>query len=384
MLKKHLLTGSLLTFLTASVQGGGYQLYNEGSAEALGQASAITARSDLTSLAWYNPAGLAGTEKQAIMVGNTFAHLQGNFTGTVFHESMEEQWKSIPHAYYVDPINESMTFTFSLNTPYGLASEWPNSGGLGILSERAEVVSVYATPSLAIKLNDKLSVSAGINAVYAEAELINSSRNLTGDDTAIGGTASVHLQATENLSFGARYQSEVRLTLEGNIDYVAGGTVPAQADLTLPDSVTIGTAYCLNKWTFGLDAVWTEWSDFDRLYVQAPTPEPTEQSWQDVWGLHLGAEYELNESWKLRAGYVWDESPVSDLYRSPMLPGSDRQLLTCGFGYTLCSWTLDAAYAYVWAKDTEQGSAIAAAAPVFAGEYETSAHLVSFSVGHEF
>ncbi|MFC1467480.1 OmpP1/FadL family transporter [Verrucomicrobiota bacterium] len=382
MQKKSLPTiAATLTILTTTAWGGGFQLYNEGSAEALGQASAITARDDLTSLAWYNPAGLAGTDQQSVMIGNTFILLKSDFDGDSFDEKMEPHWRSIPHAYYVQPIDNTKTFTLSLNSPYGLITEWPGNGQLRSLSEKAELTTFYATPSLAFKTDDSLSVSVGLNVVYAKAKLRDASTVLKGEDSGIGATASLHYQLNDDLALGARYQSEVHLTLEGELN----STIEAEAEATMPDSFTFGATYSgIKKWKFGLDAVWTDWTDFDQILIDLPPPltdSVRPQNWDDVWGIHFGAEYQLNKNWVLRGGYVWDESPVSDEYRSPMLPGSDRQLVMGGFARSFKQWTLDAAYCYIWAKDTQQGSEFPAA---FAGEYENTAHLLSFSIGYDF
>lgn len=383
MLRHFLLRVILPFFLfVATVRGGGFQLYNEGSAEALGQASAITGRDDLTSLGWYNPAALAGTRQRSIMAGYSYVLLDSDFKGIAFNESMEEHWRSIPHAYYVQPIDDRKTLTLSVNSPYGLITEWPHDGSMRNLSEKAELVTVYATPSFAIKLTDQLSASAGINFIFAEAKLTDASREIKGDGTSVGGTAALHYKLTDTLSLGARYQSEVELSLDGELN----SSIDTEAEATLPDSVTIGASYTgLPDWTFGLDAVWTQWSDFDKITYKFPTSTATTpENWQDVWAIHLGAEYRINDSWALRGGYIWDESPITDEYRSPMLPGSDLQFVTTGFGYRFKKWTLDAAYAYSWAKNTHQGTEIVAAAPAFAGEYENSAHLLSFSVGCKF
>lgn len=370
-----------LSCLTATVYGGGFQLYNEGSAEALGQASAISARTDLTSLAWYNPAGLAGTKQRSMMTGNTFALLTSKFEGTHFNESASRHWRSIPHTYYVQPIDDTKTFTLSINTPYGLVSEWPRDGVLRNLSEKAEIMTIYITPSFAVKLTDKLAASVGINTVYGKAKISNAFATNEADGMGLGSSASLQYQPTENWSLGARYQTQVAMTLKGK----RNGAESLAADATMPDTLTLGVAYTgLEKWTFGLDAIWTDWSDFNQLQYEFSThTETIPQNWDQVWGIHLGAEYLLNENWIVRGGYVWDQSPVSKEFRSPMLPGSDRQLVTSGFGYTHHQWTLDVAYSYVWAKPTQQGTAIATLSGID-GTYETSAHLISCSIGYRF
>ncbi|MBI9019695.1 MAG: outer membrane protein transport protein [Verrucomicrobia bacterium] len=389
--------------LNATTWAGGFQLYNEGSAEALAQAGAITARDDLSSLAWYNPAGLAGTEQRSVMVGNTFILLNARFDGSAFNDTMGKHWRSIPHAYLIQPINKTQTFTLSLNAPYGLITEWPDGWNGQPLAIKSELSSLYATPSLAMKLSEQLSVSAGFNAVYTTVELtslavplalggrdpniaVPQQRKLSANDFGIGGTVALRWAINPHWALGARYQSEVQHTFDGKAQYASDPDVKFKADGTLPDSLTLGLTYTgLERWTFGLDAVWTDWSDFDQLVYEFPgANETVPEEWNDVWSIHLGAEFRASKNWVLRGGYVRDESPVSGQYRSPMLPGSDSQLFMGGFGYTFKSWTLDVAYSYILAEKTEQGSAIAATDPAFAGDYDSDAHLLSFSISHSF
>ncbi|MEN7973848.1 MAG: outer membrane protein transport protein, partial [Verrucomicrobiota bacterium] len=112
--------------VSGTALGAGFQLYTEGSAEALGQAGAISGRDDLVSLAWYNPSALAGAERPAIMVGSTFASIRTDYEGGGTTASMSDDWQPIPHLYYVQPIATNWTAMLSINAPYGLITEWPD------------------------------------------------------------------------------------------------------------------------------------------------------------------------------------------------------------------------------------------------------------------
>lgn len=125
--------GVLAMAAVGSTLGAGFQLYTEGSAEALGQAGAISGRDDLTSLAWYNPSALAGTQDTSVMAGSTFVQLRTDFAsanGASNNASMSDEWRQVPHFYYVHPISDELTAMLSINAPYGLISEW-SSGWAG-------------------------------------------------------------------------------------------------------------------------------------------------------------------------------------------------------------------------------------------------------------
>lgn len=375
---------TLFTCIAGTALGAGFQLYTEGSAEALGQAGAISGRTNMTSQAWYNPSALAGADRPQIMVGSAFAsiHTDYNEPGTGNDATMSDDWRVIPHLYYVQPLAEDWTGTVSINAPYGLVTEWSAGWSGAALATYSELRAIYITPSVAWQAFDMLAVSAGLNIVDAEADLQRTGSVVQGDDMSYGGTVSAHLQPLDDWGFGFRYQSSVKLDISGS----ANGTIPASAELELPSSINVGVANTtFENLSLGLDLVWTEWSTYDELTIVLPAaaggPQTAVKDWEDVISVRLGAEYALNEDWKLRAGYVWDESPVPDETRTPELPGTDRQMVMIGFGWQLRpAMTLDAAYSFLWA---EKGS-IGTNPLGLAGEFETTTHLLALSMGYTF
>jgi len=397
--------------IAGQVCGAGFQLYTEGSAEALGQGGAVSGRTNLISLAWYNPSALAGTDRPAIMLGNSFVQINTVFfsdNGEANDSSMKDDWRSVPHFYYVQPFSGQWTGMISVNAPYGLITEWPDGWIGNLAAVYSELTAIYTTPSIAYRISEKVALSAGFNIVYADAELTASrdlspgpnfgERKVTGDDFGFGYTASAHWNIAEDWAAGARYQSRVKLTLDGEVKFDANPVPPnntkfdGEADLTLPSSVNFGVANSsIDKLHLGLDLVWTEWSTYDELPYEfgagypLTNPEIVPKRWDNVWSVRLGGEYELAESWALRAGYVWDESPVVGSTRSPELPGSDRHMLMGGVGWKWNNMSIDMAYAYLWGKKVDSGSLVnAATGGGTAGEYETYTHLISLSASYTF
>jgi long-chain fatty acid transport protein len=145
--------------------------------------------------------------------------------------------------------------------------------------------------------------------------------------------------------------------------------------------VNIGLANTsIKNLSLGLDLVWTEWSTYDALIITTPAGSGgLPKNWENVISIRFGGEYALGESWALRAGYVWDESPVPDETRAPDLPGSDRQMLMAGVGWKRAGLGIDAAYSYPWADKANMGTNYP-----LPGEFETTAHFVSVSVSYTF
>lgn len=399
--------------MAGTTLGAGFQLYTEGSAEALGMGGAVSGRTNLTSLAWYNPSALAGTERSAIMVGSSFASIHTHFDsdlGSDFDETMEEDWRVIPHLYYVMPLNDDWTGMVSVNAPYGLITEWSDDWIGNKAATYSDLSAIYTTPSIAYRINDKVSVSAGMNIVYSEVELKADrdlsavpgvgfdfgERKVKGDDVGYGYTASAHWAPIECWGLGVRYQSRVKLKFDGDVylgDSPFGDTKSdVEGELKLPSTVNFGVANTsIDRLTLGIDFVWTEWSTYDDLTFKfgqdypLTNPDVVDKSWDDVWSIRVGGEYLLSDSWVLRGGYVWDQSPVEDATRAPELPGSDRQMVMTGLGWTWNDVQIDVAYAFLWADKEKTGADVNASTfGATAGEYDTTTHLVSLSGSYLF
>ncbi len=408
-MKRIVGAGCIMLMLTAEIaSGAGFQLYTEGSSEALGQAAAISGRDDLASLAWYNPAALAGADQTLLQAGAVFLQIRTDFNSDLspsLNSSMSDDWRTIPHLYYVKPVSSELTASLSVNAPYGLITEWPQDWAGNLAAAYSEFSAIYVTPSLAYRVHDRLALAAGFNVVVADAELSASRdfsaiggpnfglRTVEGDDVGYGYTASMHSRFSEHWAVGARYQSRVKVKLEGDVDFDSVKVAQGSALLELPSSFNAGIVNnTLERLQLGLDVIWTEWSTYEQLVYNfgpgypvtsvTPNPEVNPKRWDDVWSIRLGAEYDLLEGWVCRAGYAWDQSPVNDATRAPELPGSNRQMLTAGLGWRWERLTLDLAYAYLWAENSRTGSEVVATVPTLAGRYDTVTHIVGLSAGY--
>ena len=303
---------------------------------------------------------------------------------------MFDDWRSIPHLYYIQPISAEWTAMLSVNAPYGLITEWP-SGWVGNgIATYSELQAIYATPSVAYRVNEKLALSGGFNIVSADAQLssitnlgVNVEKTLTGDDLGYGYTASCHYQALDDWAVGIRYQSRVELTLKGNITLGPPANVggSGSVDLTIPSTVNFGISNTsIKDLTIGVDCIWTEWSTYDRLAIRTGGGTTTiPKNWDNVWSIRVGGEYALGESWALRAGYVWDQSPVPDSTRAPEMPGSDRQMVMAGLGWKWKHIGIDVAYSYLWAERVDMGTIYP-----LPGTFETTSHFLALSASYAF
>ena len=107
-------------------------------------------------------------------------------------------------------------------------------------------------------------------------------------------------------------------------------------------------------------------------------------NWDDTWMFRIGGEYQMSPDFALRAGYIWDETPIPDSSLKPLLPGASRNEMTLGFGYNTLDkmgWgkmTLDFALQYLWFADRSSTFAL------FPADYSANALIIGFMAGFQF
>ena len=209
---------------------------------------------------------------------------------------------------------------------------------------------------------------------YINVELTNAVPNLSptapdgfarvkGDDISIGWNAGIMVDFAP-VRIGAHYRSQVKQNLEGTFELsgllgpLAGNnaTVDATAPLTLPDIATLSIQ-------LGTDTPWRvfgtwryyDWSDFKEIAIYPEggvPPQISEQNYEDSWSMSLGGEYDVSDKLTLRAGTAFDESPITDAYRSARVPDADRVWASVGLTYDMSDrFSANLGYSHVFVND---------------------------------
>jgi len=419
----------VLLFTASTSFAGGFRLPEAG-AKAMGMGFAFTAQADDPSAIYFNPAGLTQLKGNNIMVGATYLGLDGGeFTGTTpltGGATASETQKSldfiIPNAYFTRTTSDGyIAYGVGIFTPFGLGQEYENKNTSIFRNQitKIELQTVVVNPTIAFKINEYLSVGAGIDWMWGQAKLEKTpvgpgalgnlyNSELKGNGDAWGYNFGLLLKPTENFRIGANYRSPFTLKIKDadvNISNTnpAYGVVPALgatpsstkagATVAMPATFALGAAYTAGKLTVEADADWTFWSSFSSLPITIQNPVPTLPStenptqWQDVIAFRLGVEYRVTDPLSLRAGFVYDPTPVPGSTMGPLLPDSTKLDYTVGAGYKIGAWTIDVAGMYIDKKDrTVSNIRFEGANPV--GQNGTwsggSAWLASLDVGYKF
>jgi long-chain fatty acid transport protein len=289
----------------------------------------------------------------------------------------------VPNGFYTHQVNDQFWFGLGVTAPFGLANEYNDNWFGRYDSIETELLTLDIQPTVAFKINDKLSVGGGVNIQYADAKLTNAAyfggglegvSELEGDDWSYGYTLGLQYKPFESTTLGLSYRSAVSHTLEGSVS--AEGTaadfdVGGQADLNLPDVATIGIAHNVtDKLTLMGQATWFGWNNFEDIDAEVDSgsdPAAVVQNYQTTWAFAVGAEYDYSDAWTFRGGMQFDQTPTTDEYRTTRTPDGDRTWLSGGATYSLNDKIdIDLAATYIWVEDEEINLTRNTAVPVLA------------------
>jgi long-chain fatty acid transport protein len=317
----------------------------------------------------------------------------------------------VPNLYVSAPIRERWAFGVGVNGPFGLKTEY-DAGWLGRYQAiKSEIKTLNINPSAAFKVSESLSLGVGVSWQKAEATLTRdtfvpspgdnfgeTSIALDADDDSWGWNVGALFRVGDRTKIGLAYRSAVTHTLEGNATAkteatgatFAPGTFPATAEITLPDTATASLARRLGeRWEMLGDLMYTHWSRVEAIDVVDAASGATQDSvalrFDDTWRLALGASYRTGGAWTFKGGVAYDESPVTDAYRTARLPDSDRIWLAAGAKYRFSEdRALDFGYAHLFFDDAPIDQTLPVLGPLFSstvtGTYSASTDILSLQL----
>jgi long-chain fatty acid transport protein len=440
-MKKKLLVLCVLLLPTQALASG-YGVFTQG-ASGLGQANAVVAHTSGPSSAYFNPALLNDVHGTQIEFGTTAVYSDREIDldsgGT---ENGDSAW-NFPSTFYLShEINDKFTAGLAVFFPFGLSNEWDDDYEGRYIGTEGDLFSVNINPSVSWRVNDRLSLAAGVSAVYLDSTLkskVNQTaayqllqlqgaplpplggplndieQKFEGDEWGFGFNLGMLFKLTEKISFGAAYRSEIDVDVDdadikfsGVNPFLASAflTTNGSADITLPQQVVAGVAAQLTgDLIVEVGLRWEDWDSTDELKIELDTPvfgatsQIVPRDWQSTWTYNIGGQYQLNETVALNAGYLYGQNAVPGSTLEPVIPDSDAHLFCVGTDLSFGQWTLSGAFSYEY-HDTRSkendvgdplGSALASAiagAPVTTGtangDYDTDIYLFALSVGYAF
>jgi long-chain fatty acid transport protein len=154
----------------------------------------------------------------------------------------------------------------------------------------------------------------------------------------------------------------------------------ASANLHFPQHLMVGYSFRpVPDWNFEFDADWTDWDSLNTATLKKSSGNVAIPfNWQSSWLYEFGVTKHFGD-WKVSAGYVYSENSVPDQSFTPLVPDTDRHILSAGFGRKWNNWDWFLAYQHTWSgKRTVETGTIAD------GTYKFEANALTLSLAYRF
>ena len=348
--------------LASTAMAGGYRVALQGQ-KALAMGHTGVAMSDSSEVVFFNPAGMTQLEADTDYTGG-ITLLNGE---TIYQNDQTNASAKTDNplgtpidGYMAKRISSDMSWGLGVYTPYGNTVTWETDWEGSHLVNSIELKTIFIQPTIAYQINEKYSVGFGLAYVNG---LVDFNRNLStsladanGDRsnvtieasgiTAFGYNMGIMAKLNEKLTLGASYRSEITLEARGdsadfeNIPTALQSTFPDttfDADLLLPAELTLGLAYeYSDKTILAFDINRTYWGAYDALTVvffNGAGTSVNPRNYKDANIYRFGVQHQLDDTWVLRGGIYFDQSPVRDGYFAPETPRNDSIGYTAGASF---------------------------------------------------
>lgn len=301
----------------------------------------INAAADNASTAGMNPAGITRfdtrntyVEVLATFSENTWEGQLGN--GPTFR-SDDSSTRVIPSGNVVTPIRDKWWFGFTMlgsgfSDDYG--NDWP---GRYFMIDYS-IVYLSAFPTIAYRVNDKLSLAASLAATYTTYEqnkavpndpgLPDGRLNIDADGFSVGGSVSLLYEFSERTRVGLVYRSEISPEMDGTADFsnlgpitegILGnaGLLGAKVEIKSrqPQAITAGIYHEFgDTGALTFDFAWSEFSDFklSEIYVNGDQIVEADPSYDDIFAFTVGYNRPIADRWRAGIGVLYVEQMVED------------------------------------------------------------------------
>lgn len=396
---KLVVLGMALAGASTQSTASGFQLF-EGNAVNIGDFGAGGAAiAEDASTATYNPAGLVRIKTPQLVLSAVGIRTKADFSGSNAWQvpipiipsyaqtgsASGGGFKVVPAFHYAVPLNERVVFGFSVTAPFGLATDYDTTSVVRYEATKSEVKTLDLSPSLGVKINEQLSIGAGINLQKLDATLNSATRipyaNLKkaridfadGQSTnkaaswAFGWHAGALYQFTPATRVGINYASQIKHHLTGtssltvpDLNLTLTGADTLTSDITLPPVTTLSAYHDVNdRWALLGSVAYTQWDKVDNIalnnvrgFLSNKITVTLPENFRNTWRVAVGTNYKLNEQWLLRAGVGFDQTPVNNTDRGVRLPDGDRMGLAVGAHYQPTkALGIDMGYTHLFIKD---------------------------------
>lgn len=382
-MRKYLFLVILFIIFSRLLFGAGFWVPEFPSGAASGMSMAFTGQADDLGALYFNPAGITQLEGLNVSLVNTLILFSVEYEN--YYNPGRNKADGPAYVPYVAMSHdfglENITFGMAIYSIFGLNFVYDESGPQRYLIQEVDLMAPTINPTMAIKVNDSLSVALGLKLSRISIELNKAidtghgireydiDTSLTGSDYGYGFDISFLYSLSENLRIGMVYDSRMKFStdnVELDVNYPQTAewdkTISGETTLILPASLRFGVYYRpIDKLAFNFDINWMNWKSWDEIKIDIDEPivPGTPQQiilkryWDNSFAYRLGAEYYYTDELTFRAGIAYDEKAASDEWLEPGVPDTNKINISLGMGYKFQNFTIDFAFLYFFAEKRE-------------------------------
>jgi long-chain fatty acid transport protein len=345
----------------------------------------------------------------------------------------------VPAMSFVQPLSgqfEYLTVGAMVSAPFGLKTEYDSDwvGRYHALDSDVKIIDLTLAASL--DLTERFSVGLGLIYEHSDVTLSNAidfgtgicanpqtqplcfmpnpvtgpygpqkndgKVSVNGTDNSFGWIVGLNWRPIDSLSLGYAHRSEVDHEVRGTADFTVPGTAAfltstgayvdtgAGAKLTLPSTDTLSATWQVNeRFALMAEGTKTDWHSLKEIRIEFDNPlqadSAEDYSWEDSWFYSLGAEFQLNDSFALRAGIARDESPISRAHRTPRMPDQDRNWYSVGATWSATeNFDITASYSRIQLVDKPEVGIVSSSGSYISGKYDGGADNYGISAQYRF
>jgi long-chain fatty acid transport protein len=404
----------------------GFQVTNH-SASGLGHANAGDAViADNASAIANNPASIMLFDQWQVSLGTNVVFPSTDVTDVVLNSALALDGDNdvtntsyVPYVYLVRPVNDQLSFGFSVYSDFGTNVEYDDefndqaSSVTGLFAGYTKIWSINYSGTAGYRINDSLSLGASVKALNGggtferpgpDAGAGESGIDFEGSGWPYGWDIGAVWEIDNRNRFGLSYKSAMDLEVDshGSSTFSTYDSTYGylsfeidDLDISLP-SITEFSGYHLvtDKIAVHYSLMHIGWSAFDDLVFNLDsdilTEYTKEYNWSDSWRYSLGSSYYLNNQLTLRAGISFDESPIAEDNRLFSIVDSDRWWYSAGATWQVNeSASVDFGLTYLVGDEIDITESIDTDYDgtddyTLAGSSETTAWLTGIQVNYQF
>ena len=375
---------------------------------ATARGEAFTATADRPSAIYYNPAGITqldGTQAQYGVYAITLdATVNPALPGAKDLDTKFE-YQAAPQFYltYKSP-SAPVAMGLGIYAPFGFGLEYPDEASFRTLAKKGRIQYLSINPVFAYEITKTLSIAVGGSVNHGRVKLARGvvtegdEFQFKGDGVGYGFNAGILWQPHPMHSFGLTYRSATSIDFSGHSRVrIQEFTVPtpfgpfkvprfdsendADLDYNFPQTIIAGYSFRPTpEWNLEFNIDWTDWDSLNTLTLrQSGGDVPLPFNWESSFLYEFGVTRKLPRGLNISAGYVYSENSVPNESFNPLIPDTNRHIVSGGIGQTLDRFNWQLAYQYTYGPHRTIANGTLAN-----GDYSFKSHAVTFAVGYKF